>query len=230
MNSEIFLFISSTSDLQEERRALAEAEELRSLGRPFLYEGFGAGSDEAGNTSPEDILREKLEKTDVFICLLGPRYGSPYNPPGDMRSIVEWELNTAQSRPGLEIMPFRKVVPDDVVEPSQRDFINRVTAFGAGGKWCEKYDSAQTLTRLVHDSLVKWLAKQFKKSQADVLPWLNRILAPLALGLVLLCVLVSLLFVTQIVSFSLSSVFGFCVLMFFTILLGVVALKSQMGR
>jgi hypothetical protein len=230
MDSEIFLFISSTSDLQAERQALAEAEELRRLGKPFLYEGFGAGSDEAGNTSPEDILRGKLEKADVFICLLGPRYGSLYNPPGDMRSIVEWELDTAQSHPGLEIMPFRKIVPDDQIELAQRDFINRVTAFGKGGKWCEKYDSPQTLTKLVHDSLVKWLAKQFKKTQANVIPWLNRIIAPLAIGLVLVCVLISLAFVVQVLPFSQSSVFGLCALTFFTILLGIVALKSQMGR
>ncbi len=230
MDSDIYLFISSTSDLRAEREALAEAEELRRAYKLFLYEDFGAGSDEAGNTSPEEILRETLSKCDVFICLLGTRYGSPYKPPGDMRSIVEWEFQTAQSRPGIEIMPFRKIVPEDQIEPPQRDFINRISAFGMSGRWFEKFDSPQTLTVLVRKSMENWLARQYKRTQANMIPWLNRILAPLAIGLVLLCVLVSLLFVLQIVTLSMTSLIGFCVIIFFTILLGFVALKSQMGE
>jgi hypothetical protein len=230
MDSDIYLFISSTSDLRAEREALAAAEELRRAYKLFLYEDFGSGSDQAGNTSPEAILRETLSKCDVFICLLGPRYGSPYRPPADMRSIVEWEFETAQSRPGIEIMPFRKVVPEDEVEPRQRDFIKRISAFGMGGRWFEKFDSPQTLTHLVRKSLESWLARQYRGAQARVVPWLNRILAPVALGLVLLCVLVSLLFVLQVVTLSLTSLVGFCAIIFFTILLGFVALKSQMGR
>ena len=230
MDSDIYLFISSTSDLRAEREALARAEELRRSYKLFLYEDFGAGSDQAGNTSPEEILRETLRKCDVFVCLLGPRYGSPYRPPADMRSIVEWEFETAQSRPGIEIMPFRKVVPEDEVEPRQRDFIKRISAFGMGGRWFEKFDSPQTLTVLVRKAMENWLARQYKKTQANMIPWLNRILAPLAIGLVLLCVVVSLLFVLQIVTLSMTSMIGFCVIIFFTILLGFVVLKSQMGE
>jgi hypothetical protein len=36
---------------------------------------------------------------------------------------------------GIEIMPFRKLVPEDQIEPTQLDFIKRVTAFGEGGRW-----------------------------------------------------------------------------------------------
>lgn len=222
METKIFLFISSTSDLKAERQALAE--DLRRLYEPFLYEEFGAGG-----VSPEDVLREKLEKSDVFIGLLGPRYGSPYQPPGDMRSIVEWEFDTARSHPNLEVMPFRKVVPKDTVEPSQLEFINRLTAFGRGGMWCKEFDSPQTLVKVVRESLEGWIIRQHFKVKESSVSWLNRILAPVAVGLVLLCVLVSLLFIAQIVPFSQSSVFGFCALVFCTIMLGVVALMSQIG-
>ncbi|HUQ33197.1 MAG TPA: DUF4062 domain-containing protein [Pyrinomonadaceae bacterium] len=233
MDSDIFLFISSTSDLREERRALSEATELRRLCKVFLYEDFGAGSDGAGNTYPAAILRETLAKADVFVCLLGPRYGSLYNPPNEARpiSIVEWEYRTAQEAGhGIEIMPFRKLVPEDQIEPTQLDFIKRVTAFGEGGRWCEKYDSPQTLAKLVYDSIAVWLSRRNKRAETAVAVWLHKSLAPLALGLVLLCILVSLGFVAQVLPFSQSSVFGFCALTFFTILLGVLALKSQTER
>jgi hypothetical protein len=229
MDSDIYLFISSTSDLRAEREALAHAEELRRSYRLFLYEDFGAGSDGRGNTSPEEILREILQKCDVFVCLLGPRYGSPYRPPEDMRSIVEWELQMAESRPGIEIMPFRKIVPEEEIEPRQREFINRLSAFGRG-RWLEKFDSPQTLTTLVRKSMESWLARQYKGAQARVAPWLNRILFPFALALLLLCVLVALLFVLQILTASMTSLIGFAVIIFFTVLLGYVVLKSQTGE
>lgn len=227
MDSDIFLFISSTSDLKAEREALEE--ELHRAYKLFLYEDFGAGSDGAGHTTPEEILREQLAKSDVFICLLGPRYGSPYKPPDDLRSIVEWEFTTAQSRPGLEVMPFRKVVPEDQIEPPQRAFINRISVFGSGGMWCEKFDSSQTLVKVVRESLEKWLIRQYKSAQSKVTPWLNRILAPLAVSLVLLCVLVALLFVAQIITFSKTSVLGVCVIVFFTVLFCLMMFWSQTG-
>jgi hypothetical protein len=222
METKLFLFISSTSDLKEERRALAE--DLRRLYEPFLYEEYGAGG-----TPPENVLREKLERSDVFIGLLGPRYGSPYKPPDDMRSIVEWEFDMARSRGNLEVMPFRKSVSKDQIEPSQLEFINRLSTFGTGGMWCKEFDSPPTLVKLVRESLEGWIIRQHLQIKSRSASWLNRMLAPMAIGLVLLCVVVSLLFVAQVVPFSQSSVFGFCALVFFTILLGVVVLMSQIG-
>ncbi|HJU54594.1 MAG TPA: DUF4062 domain-containing protein [Pyrinomonadaceae bacterium] len=231
MESDIEIFISSTSDFDPERAELERHQELRGLCRQFHYGEFGAGSDEEGNTSPRAILESRLRGTDVFICLLGSRYGSLYQPPDSTKpiSIVEWEFMTAQSRPGLEIMPFIKNVPREEIEASQLDFIGRVSEFDRG-RWGKKYSSPGELPGVVHWCLQKWLARQYKKARVSAANWLNRMLAPVALGLILLCVVVSLLFITQLVPFSQSSVFGFCALTFFTVLLGIVALKSQMGR
>lgn len=223
METKIFLFISSTSDLTEERQALAA--DLRTLYEPFLYEEFGAGS-----TAPEDVIREKLEKSDVFIGLLGPRYGTPYKPPADMRSIVEWEFDAASRRNHLEIMPFRKTVSQEQIEPSQLNFINRLSKFGRGGMWCKEFDSTQTLVKLVRESLEGWIIRQHLKIKDRSITWLNRVLAPLAIGLVLLCVFIALLFVTQILIVSQSSVVGLCVIVFFTILMCLMLLKSQIGE
>lgn len=227
MDSDILLFVSSTSDLKQERRAL-EAE-LHGLYRVFLYEDFGAGSNQAGNTTPEMILQERIRRADVFICLLGPRYGSPYKPPEDLRSIVEWEFSTAEGFPDLEVMPFRKIVPEDQIEPRQLAFINRISSFGKGGRWCEKFDSPQTLATVVRESLEKWLVRQYKKAQAKVTPWLSRVLVPIAIGSVGLCLLVGLLFVMEFVALSKTSVLGLCVLVFFTVLLCFMLFWSQIG-
>jgi len=223
MDSDILLFISSTSDLKAERQALEQ--ELHSLYKLFLYEDFGAGGDSAGHTSPEDILREQLKKTDVFICLLGSRYGSIYKD----KSIVEWEFATARSFQGVQIMPFIKVVPPEQIEARQNSFIQSLTGFGPGGMWCERFDSAPNLVKLVREALEKWLIRQFKQTEAKVSPWLNRILTPVAIGLVVLCVVVSLLFVMQVITLSKTSVLGFCVIIFFTLLFCFLMLWSQIG-
>jgi hypothetical protein len=56
------VFISSTSDLKQER--LAVAGKLRLTYEPYLYEEEGAGS-----KSPADRCREMIEASDVFVCL-----------------------------------------------------------------------------------------------------------------------------------------------------------------
>ena len=59
----VLLFISSTSDLKAERQALAD--NLRPTYEAFLYEELGAGG-----VPPEDVIKKKIENSDVFIGLL----------------------------------------------------------------------------------------------------------------------------------------------------------------
>lgn len=212
------LFISSTSDLKPEREALAAA--LGRLYDPFLYEDH-----KAGGVPPEDVIKEKIENSDVFISLLGPKYGSPYSPPHDTRSIVEWEFDTARSRHTLEVMPFRKIVPADQIEPQQLEFIKRLSAFGRGGMWLKEFDSPQTLVELVRESLEQWMIAQFQKVKARTTPWLHRALTLIVVCSIVLCFIACVLFIAQVVPLNQSSVFGVCGLTFFTILLCIVALK-----
>lgn len=95
------VFISSTSDLAAEREALASM--LPPAYAPYLYE-----RDRAGSRSPEDRCREMIEHSDVFVCLLGERFGSLYSFDVGPRSIVEWEFDTARERDHLELMTFQK--------------------------------------------------------------------------------------------------------------------------
>ena len=213
----LHLFISSTSDLKTERQALAA--DLGRLYEPFLYEDHGAGG-----VPPEDVLKEKIENSDVFIGLLGPRYGSPYSPPDDTRSIVEWEFDTARSRDTLAVMPFRKIVPDNQIEPPQLQFIERLSAFGKGGMWLKEFDSPQTLVKLVRESLESWLIVEVQKVKTSINPRLRRVLTLIVVCSIVLCVLACVLFIAQVVPLNQSSVFGVCGLTFFTILLCIVLL------
>jgi hypothetical protein len=211
----LLLFISSTSDLKAERQALAES--LRPTYEPFLYEELGAGG-----VPPEEVIKKKIENSDVFIGLLGPRYGSPYSPPGDNRSIVEWEFDTARGNSALVVMPFRKCVPQDQIEPPQLKFIERISAFGKGGMWLKEFDSTQNLVKLVRDSLEGWMIVQTEKVKRRILPWLHTALMVTALASTLLCILAFVLFMAQVIPLNQSSVLGVCGLSFFTTLLVIV--------
>lgn len=206
------LFISSTSDLKAERQALAK--NLRPKYEAFLYEELGAGG-----TPPEEVVKKQIEESDVFIGLLGPRFGTPYRPPEDERSIVEWEFDTARELRTLAVMPFRKKVPTEQVEPPQRKFIERISAFGKGGMWLKDFDSTQTLVKLVSDSLEGWLILQMDKVRDRILRWLYPALAVMALLAVLFCITAFVLFMAQVIPLNQSSVLGVCGLSFFTILL-----------
>ena len=211
----LLLFISSTSDLKAERQALAD--NLRPMYEAFLYEELGAGS-----VPPEDVIKKKIEDSDVFIGLLGPRYGSPYSPPDDNRSIVEWEFDTAREHDTLAVMPFRKIVPKEQIEPPQLKFIERISAFGKGGMWLKEFDSTQTLVKLVKDSLEWWMIAQTEQVKRRILPWLHTTLMVIALLATLLCITAFVLFMAQVIPLNQSSVLGVCGLSFFTILLVLV--------
>lgn len=211
----LLLFISSTSDLKAERQALAD--NLRPTYEPFLYEEHGAGS-----VPPEEVIKKKIEDSDVFIGLLGPRYGSPYSPPADNRSIVEWEFDTARAQHTLVVMPFRKIVPKDQIEPPQLKFIERISAFGKGGMWLKEFDSTQTLVKLVRDSLEWWMIAQTEQVKRRIFPWLHTALMLIALVATLLCISAFVLFMAQVIPLNQSSVLGVCGLSFFTILLVLV--------
>src|ERR1044071_2268260 len=65
-------FVSSvTSELPEERKAAAAA--IRAIGsRPVMFEQFG-GRD----SDPEQAYLSELETSDIYIGIVGRRYGNP---------------------------------------------------------------------------------------------------------------------------------------------------------
>ncbi len=90
-------FISCTGELIEHRRAAHDAC-LRAGVMPVMWEHFLPNSD-----TLDAILKQKIEEADLFICILGERYGSlPHN---SEISFIEMEFNHAIAR-GLPVIVF----------------------------------------------------------------------------------------------------------------------------
>ncbi len=174
------VFISSTSDLSEERRALLAS--LGPLYEPYLYE-----EDRARRGSPEERCREMIESSHVFVGVLGATYGTPF-PSDPQRSIVEWEIDTARRCENVEIMAFlKKLPPGAEVDPRQKQLLDRVTAFESGF-WCKAFESTDSLVQLVRSSLEGWLVEFWGRVQQRQLRGalsLHKILAAVAAVLVL---------------------------------------------
>jgi hypothetical protein len=100
------VFISSTSDLAAEREALAS--KLPPAYAPSLYE-----RDRAGSKSPEERCQGTIEQLDVFVCLLGERYGSLYSFDVGPRSMV------GMARPQAE--DFKNRFEGNALTPTRRE-------------------------------------------------------------------------------------------------------------
>ena len=159
MTTRPLVFVSSTSDLAAERRALAA--ELRPVYDLYLFE-----EDRARGASPEQRCREQIERCHVFLGILGSSYGSPLPDDAQQRSIVEWEFDTARAarRDDLEIMPFVKQGADAGGDPRQKGFLARLTDFRTG-LWCRFFDSPQGLVAETRKSLERWLIEYWGLSR-----------------------------------------------------------------
>jgi len=218
------VFVSSTSDLSAERRALAA--ELRPVYDLYLYE-----EDRARGASPEQRCREQIARCHVFLGVLGESYGSPL--PGDaaQRSIVEWEFDTAREarRENLEIMPFVKHGADAGGDPRQRSFLGRLTDFRTG-LWCRFFDSPQGLVAEARKSLERWLVEYWSLSQGAGRKQslaLHRRLLPAVALLVALLLAVSLTPLSELVSRNALIALGATVAV--VVVLALVLLLTESG-
>ncbi|MDQ3813376.1 MAG: DUF4062 domain-containing protein [Armatimonadota bacterium] len=220
------VFISSTSDLSQERQALAETLRRLRLYEPYLYE-----EDRARGGSPEAHVRQMIEASDVFVGVLGARYGSLFSAGPPQRSIVEWEFDEASARRHIQIMMFIREMPaGEVIEPPQQHFLDRVRDFHSG-VWCRFFSSANELSALVRESLELWLLEVWqrvqKESQRRTVPWLHRILSVVAVAFVgLLCLIAATPLRAQ---FSNSALIALCAVSATVVLLCIVLLQLEMG-
>ena len=88
MDKKYQVFISSTyTDLIEERQAVIEAV-LNAEHIPAGMEAF-----KVSGKSQEEIIRRWIEESDIYVLILGPRYGSKNQ---DGISYTQWEYNLAK--------------------------------------------------------------------------------------------------------------------------------------
>lgn len=156
------LFVSSTSDLTEERAAVSDV-------MPRSIEVYRYEEDTARRQSPRDRLRDVLASTDVFVGIFGHRYGSPYPGCEADRSIVEYEFDTALGQAQTEVMAFRRQGGGQQAEPEQQRFLDRVGDF-RDGVWVKDFDGVDAFRNEVGRSVMNWLTAYWEKSLADATP------------------------------------------------------------
>lgn len=111
------VFVSSTyEDLKEERQAAVEA--ILSAGHiPAGMELFKAG-DETQMT----VIKRWIDESDVYLLILGGRYGSVDNKTGKSYTQLEYEYAVEQNKPFFAI-----VITDEALEKKVKDNGLRMT-------------------------------------------------------------------------------------------------------
>lgn len=110
MDKKYQVFISSTyTDLIEERQAVIEAV-LNAEHIPAGMEAF-----KVSGKSQEDIIRRWIEESDIYVLILGPRYGSKNQ---DGISYTQWEYNLAKelNKPMFSIVLTDEYINEMVVK------------------------------------------------------------------------------------------------------------------
>ena len=135
------VFVSSTmGGFQAYRQAARQAITLVGL-MPVMAEDFPAQP-----RSPESACLEGLRSSDVYVGILGPRYGSPT---ASRRSATEEEFEEA-SRRSIPRLLFRTMSD---VDRDQAEFIERVRGRWGDGLFYAQFDTPEELK----DEIVKAL-------------------------------------------------------------------------
>jgi hypothetical protein len=147
-------FISYTSELKAECDAVAEVcHEMEVV--PFDYQKVGANGD-----SPEEYLRTRsLAQSDIYLGILGGRFGSLWSPPPD-RSAVEGEFETFRKQGGFRLTAvFHKQLRPEEIELLQAKFRSRTADFKTG-VWKRDFDSIERLCDEVTRAITRFLNRR----------------------------------------------------------------------
>lgn len=165
------VFISSTSEFAGERALLKN--EIDSL-QDIRFNAYVYEADAAGGDSPESRLRTVIEQSEIFLLILGDRFGSEY--PGKQTSIVEWEYDYAISN-GKDLKGYVKDPLSPDIDVRQKAFLSRVGSF-RGGSWLRKFTGAQQLILTAIADIRKWATDGrtlWLSEQQDRVRWKDRI-------------------------------------------------------
>ena len=170
------VFVSSTSDLLEEREAVRSVIRDYQIERQLLP--YISDSDMRPGATPEERLREEIRNADLFMMILGGRFGS-LHPKAETQpppSICEWEFEEARRR-GLTMLSLEKVLPPETIEEPQRRFRDRVREF-CSGVWRKTFSNRDEFAKILVGVLMAWaLSEKRSMRRTEVLAW-----AILALG------------------------------------------------
>lgn len=143
------MFSSTVDDLAEERDAADSA--VRGLGLiRFRAETFGSLPH-----TPREICVLLAKRCDIFILVIGKRYGHIIEPEGI--SVVEFEYTVARDENPGKILVY---VKDGVTrEPKLEEFLNRLQDFERGHV-TSLFTTPEDLSRKIQRDVTRWLASQ----------------------------------------------------------------------
>ena len=143
------VFVSSVmTGMKAERRETARA--IEAVGAiPMLFEEFGGMDDD-----PEEAYLSKVASSDIYLGILGARYGKPLK---SGYSATHAEYNEAVIR-GLRISIWNTEAD---LDGPQRDFLEAIRVFHTTGSYSAPGDLAERVTRrlgaMAAESLAPWV-------------------------------------------------------------------------
>jgi hypothetical protein len=143
------VFVSSVmGSMTAERKAVVRA--ITTVGaQPVWFEAFGGMDDD-----PEDAYTAHVASSDIYLGILGARYGTPLK---TGYSATHAEYNEAAAR-GLRISVWTTSAEQD---GRQRDFLDEVRVFHTTGTYMSSDDLAQRVERrlrtLAANALTQWV-------------------------------------------------------------------------
>lgn len=148
------LFVSSTSDLKDEREAIRGMIQKLQIDRQIS--AYISDYDSRAGDTPEERVREEIHAAELFVLILGGKYGSPHPAAKNGHpSICEWELGQARKLWGPPVISLMKDHPPETIEEPQRRFREQVQGFCAG-TWLRKFSTAGEVTEILNRVITSW--------------------------------------------------------------------------
>jgi GNAT superfamily N-acetyltransferase len=145
------VFISSTfNDLKVEREDLKKA-----IKHDLRYHVYAFESGGSGFPAREHIL-EKLNDSDIYICIIGKTYGYEFEVDGNRISATEDEYNHARKWK-IPIFVYVKNVPTR--EEKTIEFLNKIGDYMKGSLW-QKFETTEELINYVKKDVGEQWAKR----------------------------------------------------------------------
>lgn len=154
MKKKLQIFVSSTyTDLKEERQAAVEAI-LKSGNIPAGMELFTAG-----DKSQLDTITRWIDDSDVYMLILGGRYGSIEPTTGNSYTEVEYDYAKSNNKPLFAVVISEKFLDEKIKKEGksvmETDFPQKYTQFKEKvlKNISEFYDSTKDIKLAVHETL-----------------------------------------------------------------------------
>jgi hypothetical protein len=147
------VMISSTvDDLTQEREATDQAIRALHIDR-FRAETFGSLPH-----TPRNICEFMAKQCDLFILIVGQRYGYVIEPEGI--SVVQFEYEAARAENPQKILVYVKNNVER--EPRLQEFLQKVQDFESG-YFRSSFDTPEELYERIHIDVARWLVSQAKQ-------------------------------------------------------------------